>query len=368
MLPIKKELLTNKTNRPYLRDQVKYSIRELKGIVAHWTANTKAGADAHANRNYFNGSAMYASAHYCVDDGEIIQCIPDNEVGYHVGANNYRPDGEKIMGKSGLSPNYFLVGFEMCVNSDGNWEKTYKNSVKLAAHLLLKYQFSLDDLYRHHDITGKDCPKMMLTAASWGQFKKDIEKEMANDLGWPIKSAKVVDADTLNIRSGAGAAFSLLGKLNKGDAVEIFEEKSGWSSIGKGRWVSSKYLRITSTTQFGIINDPTGANVRSGAGGNFAIVDALPVGVMVAILETNDRWLRVGSEMWVSASLVNILETQSGKVVGTDSLNARSGAGTNFPIVKKLLKDEEVTVFETSGSWLQVGKNQWVFKSFIQLD
>lgn len=120
-MPTIKQMLTNKTNRPFLRDQNECAIRQLKGIVAHWTANTKKGADARANRNYFNGSAMYASAHYIVDDGEIIQCIPDNEVGYHVGANSYKPDGERIMEKSGLSPNYFLIGFEMCVNDDGDW-------------------------------------------------------------------------------------------------------------------------------------------------------------------------------------------------------------------------------------------------------
>lgn len=367
MLQIKKELLTNPTNRPYLRDSEKFSIRKLKGIIAHWTANTKKGADAHANRNYFNGSAQYASAHYCVDDHEIVQCIPDNEVGYHVGAKNYQPIGQGMI-EGSLSPNFFTVGFEMCVNSDGDWKKTYQNSVELAAHLLRKYQFTTDKLFRHHDITGKDCPKMMLTDASWGQFKKDIQKAMADDVLPPEKFGEVVGTETLNIRSGAGASFNLLGSLKKGDDLEIFEEKTGWLRIGKGRWVSAKFVEITRELKQGIITDPTGANVRAGAGGNFQIVDARPMGSPVYIFEQNDRWLRIGEGQWVAASLVKINELEKGIVVGTESLNARSGAATTFPIVRKLARGERVTIFEKDDKWLRIGAGEWVFASFVQID
>lgn len=368
MIQIKKELLTNPTNRPFLRDQQKFSIRQLKGIIAHWTANTKKGADAHANRNYFNGSAQYASAHYCVDDHEIVQCIPDNEVGYHVGAKTYRPVGEQMMAGGSLSPNFFTIGFEMCVNSDGDWKKTYQNSVELAAYLLRKYQLTTDKLYRHHDITGKDCPKMMLTDQSWGQFKKDIQREMADDVLPPQKFGKVVGTDTLNVRGGAGASFGLLGVLKKGDSLEIFEEKSGWLRIGRTRWVSAKYVEITSEIRQGIIADPTGANVRAGAGGNFQIVDARPTGTPIHIFEQNDRWLRIGSgSEWVAASLVKIIEVEKGIVVGTESLNARSGAGTEFPIVRKIAKGEQVTIFERDEKWLRIGVGEWVFASFVQI-
>lgn len=366
MLPIKQEMLTNKTNRPFLRDQTKYAIRQLKGIVAHWTANTKKGADARANRNYFNGSAMYASAHYIVDDGEIIQCIPDNEVGYHVGANSYKPDGERIMAKTNLSPNYFLIGFEMCVNEDGDWNKTYKNSVELAAYLLRKYRFTTADLYRHFDITGKDCPKMMLTPTSWGKFRADVAKAMADDPRPPIRTGRVT-TDGLNVRNGAGASFTAVGKLDKGDAVQIFEEKTGWLRIGTGRWVSGKYIETTFTTRNGIIADPTGANVRAGAGSTFKIVDALPNGTLVDIIGQNDRWLQIGPDRWVAASLVQNIEIRRGTVVGTDSLNVRSGPATTFPIVKKLSKGDEVQVFEAKDKWLRIGTGEWVFQDFVQL-
>ena len=366
MLPIKQEMLTNRTNRPFLRDPNRFVIRQLKGIVAHWTANTRRGADARANRGYFNGSAMYASAHYIVDDGEIIQCLPDNEVGYHVGANSYKPDGERIMAKSGLSPNFFLIGFEMCVNEDGDWNKTYKNSVELAAHLLRKYRFTTADLYRHFDITGKDCPKMMLTPASWGKFRADVAKAMADDPRPPIRTGRVT-TDGLNVRNGAGASFTAVGKLDKGDTVQIFEEKTGWLRIGTGRWVSERFVEAVFTTRNGIVSDAAGANVRAGAGSTFKIVDALPNGTLVDIIGQNDRWLQIGTDRWVAASLVQNINIRRGTVVGTDTLNVRSGPATTFALVKRLSRGDEVQVFEAEGKWLRVGVGEWVFQDFVQL-
>jgi N-acetylmuramoyl-L-alanine amidase len=367
MIAIKQDLLNSKTNRPYLRDPEKFSLKELKGIIAHWTANKRKGADAKANRNYFNGSAQYASAHYIVDDGEILQCIPDNEVGYHVGAKNYKPDGEKIMGDSGLSPNFFLLGFEMCVNEDGDWNKTYKNSVQLAAHLLHKYHFKTDKLYRHFDITGKDCPKMMLESSSWNKFKSDVNAVMLALPQTPIRQGKV-NAPDLNIRSGAGAAFTAVGKLQKDVSVDIYEESNGWLRIGVKQWVSKNFVNIVFVTKKGKVKDPTGANVRNGAGGNFQVVDALPFGTWIDILWQEDRWLEIGANRWVAATLVDVVEpvqTKHGKVIGTDSLNVRKGPDATFALVKKLPRNTEIEVFEEKNNWLKIAPDQWVYKAFV---
>ena len=98
-----------------------------------------------ANSNYFNTTPRKASAHYIVDDHSIVQCMPDNEVAYHVGAKKYKPIGDQIR-EGKLSPNFFLVGFEMCVNMDGDWDKTYQHSVELAQYLLNKYSFTINEI------------------------------------------------------------------------------------------------------------------------------------------------------------------------------------------------------------------------------
>jgi len=96
MIPITQKFLTNH-NRPARRNASFYSIRTLKGIIAHWTANPHKGANAIANRNYFNTATRRASAHYIVDDHSIIQCMPDHEVAFHVGAKKYKPIGEGMI-------------------------------------------------------------------------------------------------------------------------------------------------------------------------------------------------------------------------------------------------------------------------------
>lgn len=171
MLNITDMLLTN-SNRP------KKKLVKLKGVVIHYTANTNRGADAAANRNYFNNTQNAVSAHYIVDDRSIIRCVPDDEVAYHVGAKKYTAIGQSLI-EQNYSPNFFLIGIEMCVNSDGDWKKTYDSTIALTTYLLRKYNLTINNLYRHYDITDKECPKMMLEEAAWKSFKDDVARALS---------------------------------------------------------------------------------------------------------------------------------------------------------------------------------------------
>lgn len=243
MLNITDALLSN-YNRP------KTKLISLKGIVVHWTANTNKGADAIRNRNYFqnllpNGSqTTYASAHYVVDDHSIIRCIPDDELAYHVGAAKYTPTGDILRkhtnGKT-YTPNYFTIGIEMCVNTDGIWERTYKNTVELVSFLLKKFQLTTAQLYRHYDITGKNCPAMMIEEENWKQFKRAVEEEVN------IELPSAADLPTLKKGSTGHVVKDLQQKLNylgytliaDGDfgaktenAVRLFQKSKGLVADG----------------------------------------------------------------------------------------------------------------------------------------
>jgi N-acetylmuramoyl-L-alanine amidase len=174
MIQIKQLLLTN-PNRP------KKKLLKMKGVVMHYTASYGKGADALAIRNYFNTTNRACSAHYAVDDHQIVQCIPDNEVAWHVGNKIYTAIGEKLRDKP-YSPNYYLIGIEMCVNCDGDWNKTYANSVDLAAALLKKNKLGIGSLYRHYDITGKICPKMMIAEKDWLKFKAAVAAKLKQSI------------------------------------------------------------------------------------------------------------------------------------------------------------------------------------------
>ncbi len=371
-ITIKRDLLTSKRNRPALESAPEYNLRSLKGIVAHWTANTGKGADAKRNRDYFNTTDRFASAHYIVDDHQILQCVPDGELAFHVGAKTYKPDGDRIRTGS-LSPNYFLIGFEMCVNSDGDWKKTYLNAVVLAAHLLVKYRLKTGDLYRHFDITGKDCPKMMLDEKPWADFKKDISKKMAELSAGekPIASGSVTEAG-LNVRTGAGTHFSVKNRLELGAKIPIFEKKNGWLRIGTGFWVFGNYVDILFENKEMAVAEKTGANVRIRPDGDGLLIDELAVGAPVTVIAKSGNWAQIGADRWVHFSLLGPVlpppppPKPTATVIGTESLNVRKGPASSFPIVKKLAIGTKVDWLETSDKWARIGPGEWAFSAFLK--
>lgn len=144
--------------------------RKIKYVVIHETDNDKAGANAEAHNKFIhtNGQTQELSWHYTVDDHEIWHHIPDNETAFHAG--DHMDDGGG--NKNG-------IGVEMCVNADGDYEQTLKNTQKLAAYLLHKYHLAIDDLKKHQDFSGKNCPSRLLNAGRWDEFKQGVAEELA---------------------------------------------------------------------------------------------------------------------------------------------------------------------------------------------
>lgn len=255
MLPIKRDFIQHPITRPAIRagKAQHYSLRAVRAVIVHWTANTARGADAAAHRRYFNagspdvkGRPRAASAHYLVDDRAIVQCLPESEVGFHVGdrpEGRYRPAGRDLMkGYTSLTPNFFCIGVELCVNQDGDWSHTYRHGIDLCALLLLKHDLPIAALLRHHDVTGKDCPRMLLDPSAWALFRTTVQYAMAALQVAGVRRATVT-AKGLNVRAGAGVSFPVLYELKAGEPVLAFETAaSGWTRIGEGEWVNGKFL------------------------------------------------------------------------------------------------------------------------------
>ncbi len=146
---------------PYSRSQE--ALGKVTGVVVHYTANP--GTDAEANRNYFNNLAKtkktYASSHFIIDlDGTIIQCIPLTEVAY---ASNQR--------------NVDTIAIECCHPRRGGkfTPETYQSLVALTAWLCGEYGLSQEDVIRHYDVSGKDCPKYYVQHEDkWQEFRQDV--------------------------------------------------------------------------------------------------------------------------------------------------------------------------------------------------
>ena len=155
----------------------KYSVNSVEYIVIHDTGNSAAGADAMAHYNYFAGGDRDASAHYFVDDHEVVQIIDDSEASWHSGVP-YKTYATPIS-------NTNSIGIELCINSDGNYNEMVKNGVDLAAYLLWKYDLPIDHLVRHYDCNGKTCPLTMSGSnwAVWNEFKAAVKAKLATYSG-----------------------------------------------------------------------------------------------------------------------------------------------------------------------------------------
>lgn len=139
------------------------ALSQVNGIVIHYTANP--GTTAEQNRSYFENlkdtGETYASSHFVIGmDGEIVQCIPCNEIAY---ASNDR--------------NEDTIAIECCIPDEtGEFTyATYQSLIELTAWLMGRYDLTTDDVIRHYDVTGKMCPKYYVEHEdAWLLFKQDL--------------------------------------------------------------------------------------------------------------------------------------------------------------------------------------------------
>lgn len=166
-------LLGNDIDRQYLTVS-KYSrpgtpIGKVNAVVIHYVGNP--GTTAWQNRQYFeslkDSQVTAASSHYIIGlNGEIIQCVPLDEISY---CSNSR--------------NSDTIAIECCHPDDtGQFnENTYRSLVRLTAALCRTYGLEPEkDLLRHYDITKKLCPLYYVeNEDEWENFKMDVNASMS---------------------------------------------------------------------------------------------------------------------------------------------------------------------------------------------
>lgn len=207
----------------------------------------------------------------------------------------------------------------------------------------------------------------------------------------------IVNRDKLNLRSGPSTQNATVGQAKKGDQLPVLAKSGDWYKVqvaGKTAWVAGWLVGIkeiaattpskgasVSLSKVAVVTADS-LNVRSGAGTNFAIAGKVKKGDHLTVLSQSGDWLKVqgnGVTGWVAKWLVAVQSvpppassqtasapaSSSAKVavVTSDSLNVRSGAGTNFAIAGKAKKGDRLTVLAQSGDWVKVqgqGITGWV--------
>lgn len=141
------------------------ALEDFNGIVIHYVGNPATSATA--NRNYFAKAGTTVVSHFVVGlEGEVIQCLPLWE--RSVASNNRNSD---------------TISIEVCHPDDSGQfnEATYAAVVRLTAWLCQVGDLSTEQVIRHYDITGKECPRYFVrNEAAWEQFLTDVDNAKAS--------------------------------------------------------------------------------------------------------------------------------------------------------------------------------------------
>ena len=139
-------------------------LTEVKNIFVHYTANP--GTSAAQNRSYFeqlkDNHERSASAHFIIGyDGEILQCVPLDEIAYAVQTRNEDS-----------------ISIECCYKADNGQftQETYDSLITLLKWLTDAYDLEPDDILRHYDCGGKKCPIYYTEHEdAWIRLKEDVK-------------------------------------------------------------------------------------------------------------------------------------------------------------------------------------------------
>lgn len=105
-----------------------------------------------------------------------------------------------------------------------------------------RHKYALDDTY----IVGYGALKYQTKEGTdYSVFELEAEEN---------KPGKYrVTASSLNVRSGIGTSYGIIGTLSSGDTVDVIEFKDGWGKIdynGRDAWVSASYLQDASVDKW----------------------------------------------------------------------------------------------------------------------
>ena len=152
------------------------TLKNVQYIVVHWTGNE--GDTAKNNADFFAREAVKPprSAHYFVDENEVWNSVPPDRQAWHVGAKRY------------VHPycrNSNSIGVEMCLAGKCYVLRrgTIERTVTLVRELMARYGVPIQNVVRHYDVTGKDCPAPFVEQSSlWDDFKAALAAESEEEM------------------------------------------------------------------------------------------------------------------------------------------------------------------------------------------
>lgn len=115
---------------------------------------------------------------------------------------------------------------------------------------------------------------------------------------------------------------------------------------------------------YGVVSAPV-LNIRNQPSTAGQIINTTPAGSILRIYETRQGWHRIaaGQEEWVYAGYVKPVTKA---IVNSDVLNVRSGPGTDYIKLDKVLKGEILFIYKRQDSWCKISADEkWVNARYL---
>ena len=151
----------------------------IRYIVIHYTGND--GDTAANNAKYYAGNVVKTSAHYFIDEKEIVQSVDDLRVAWAVGGKKY-PSCPQTGGGTlhGRCLNANSISIELCDEKKNGvyapGAKTVAQALELTKALMKKYNIPASNVIRHFDVTGKLCPAYWSGRENAGKWEKEYKR------------------------------------------------------------------------------------------------------------------------------------------------------------------------------------------------
>jgi N-acetyl-anhydromuramyl-L-alanine amidase AmpD len=105
--------------------------RQIDVIVIHTMENDEMGTAAESCAQWFANPASRVSAHYCVDDNSIVQCVKEEDVAWHAPGANHNGIGVEHAGHAAQNPAQWADAYSAAMLAQ---------SAKLVAAILDRYK------------------------------------------------------------------------------------------------------------------------------------------------------------------------------------------------------------------------------------
>ena len=240
--------------------------RTIKYIVIHYVG---AENTAQNNGNYFKSVYRKASAHYFVDENDIVQVVEDKNVSWHCNTTGVYKNECR---------NTNSIGLEMCCKKSNDWyfeQVTVDNTIELVKELMIKHNIPVENVIRHYDVTGKICPEpYVVSEQMWMDFKN-----------------KLVVKENLTTEELSEEDIIIMEDLKR----QVSDLSNRVTKLESGNVVVNNVQKYTVTAQ--------GVNVRQYPNLSSQVVTLYSTDKLFEILEDNGTWIRC-SDGWIKKSFV----------------------------------------------------------------